>query len=66
MSSFSQEQAKWIVLEYAKLNPRLFDDYFESFFKVSPGKVPLVYEFQRIIDRFQKTDNLTLPGVTII
>ena len=65
MSLFSQEQAKWIVLKYAKVNsPTIVRLEFRKFFKVT-REVPRVTEIQRIIDRFQKTGNVTpqkLPG----
>ena len=57
---FSQEQAKWIVSEYAKVkSPTIVRREFRNFFKVTSRKVPHVKEFQRITDRFQKTGNGT-------
>ena len=60
MNPFSQEQAKWIMVEYAKVkSPTIVRREFRKFFKVTPRKVPHVQEFQRISDRFQNTGNVT-------
>ena len=46
MSPFSQQQAKWIVLECAKVKSlTIVREEFRKFFKVTPRKVKHVQEF---------------------